>query len=243
LGGLLSFPHAVGVAAWIISLLIEESVNANRNTATTTQVLRRIFFEEKLAGVRDSISNYVDRFKIFFHDQNKLLNETRQAERELSQQLTTIRDGMLNGSMNSYAMKVWVNGAAFHTQMLIHIARLERSGLRGSGTCTVEAAIKNYQRDLCALIEEYETYKAGRIKFRTRIVHLITYNYIIDEEQKTEVYLTDRYVSIPDMRLFYIDRLFSNDKQFPQMKRYFQKVLQNLDVLIADQSSFQLPTR
>ena len=58
-----------------------------------------------------------------------------------------------DGHMNSRFLKQWVNGAAFHTQMLIHQARLEGAG----GSRAMQAA-GIYQQQLNLLLEKYKNY-------------------------------------------------------------------------------------
>ena len=60
---------------------------------------------------------------------------------------------LVDGHMNTKFLKQWVNGAAFHTQMLIHQARLEGS----DGSRAVQAA-GVYHRQLSLLLEKYKSY-------------------------------------------------------------------------------------
>lgn len=58
-----------------------------------------------------------------------------------------------DGHMSTRALSHWVNGAAFHTQMLIHQARLEA----GDGA-RATAAVDLYQKDLSLLTDNYRTH-------------------------------------------------------------------------------------
>lgn len=69
--------------------------------------------------------------------------------------------------MNSQFLKQWVNGAAFHTQMLIHQARLE--GTDGS-RATQAAWI--YQTDLKLLLEKYKKYLESIISVNMETDHI-----------------------------------------------------------------------
>lgn len=60
---------------------------------------------------------------------------------------------LADGHMSTRFLKQWVNGAAFHTQMLIHEARLERSaGVKAA----LAAAVYHQQMNL--LLEKYKAY-------------------------------------------------------------------------------------
>lgn len=58
-----------------------------------------------------------------------------------------------DGHMNSWFVKKWVNGATFHTQMLIHQARMERA----DGARAMRAA-RLYQQQLNLIMEKYKRY-------------------------------------------------------------------------------------
>lgn len=58
-----------------------------------------------------------------------------------------------DGHMNTRFLKQWLNGAAFHTQMLIHQARLE-----GAGGSRATQAAGIYQQQLNLLLEKYKNY-------------------------------------------------------------------------------------
>lgn len=63
-----------------------------------------------------------------------------------------------DGHMNSGFVKQWVNGAAFHTQMLIHQARLEGT----DGSRAMQAA-GLYQQQLNLVMEKYKSYLKSAI--------------------------------------------------------------------------------
>lgn len=52
-------------------------------------------------------------------------------------------------------LRQWVNGAAFHTQMLIHQARLKRAGEPDGSRAMHAAGI--YQQDMNLLMEKFKT--------------------------------------------------------------------------------------
>ncbi|XP_034081618.1 zinc transporter ZIP11-like [Gymnodraco acuticeps] len=120
----------------------------------TAEMLQRVFADEKAKEVRDLMDEYLKRLQINLGKPQLQLAETRQIELVLSAQLTRLKNSMLvDGHMNSMLLKQWVNGAAFHTQMLIHQARLEEA----DGSRAVRAA-GVYQQQLNVIIDRYKKY-------------------------------------------------------------------------------------
>ncbi|KAL3051065.1 hypothetical protein OYC64_001358 [Pagothenia borchgrevinki] len=131
LAGFTTVHNAVGLGALIISMILESVVEETMGTA---EMLQRVFADEKGNEVRDLMDEYLKRLQINLGNPLLQLAETRQIEIDLSAQLTRLKNSMLvDGHMNSMLLKQWVNGAAFHTQMLIHQARLEEADRVESG--------------------------------------------------------------------------------------------------------------
>ncbi|XP_063338315.1 uncharacterized protein LOC134633388 [Pelmatolapia mariae] len=157
LGGLSSVPHAVGLGALIISLALDVVAKSlNKETMGTAEMLERVFAQEKAKEVRDLMHEYLKRMQINLRNSPLQLSDTRQSEIALSAQLTRLKNSMLiDEHMDTQFLKQWVNGAAFHTQMLIHQARLESAG-EPDGSRAVRAA-GIYQQDMNLLMEKFKT--------------------------------------------------------------------------------------
>lgn len=67
---------------------------------------------------------------------------------------------LIDEHMDTQFLKQWVNGAAFHTQMLIHQARLENAA-EPDGSRAVRAA-GIYQQDMNRLMEKIKTLMRNR---------------------------------------------------------------------------------
>ncbi|XP_031608432.1 uncharacterized protein LOC116330304 [Oreochromis aureus] len=162
LGGLSSVPHAVGLGALIISLALDVVAKSlNKETMGTAEMLERVFAQEKAKEVRDLMHEYLKRMQINLRDSQLQLSDTRQSEIALSVQLTRLKNSMLiDEHMDTHFLKQWVNGAAFHTQMLIHQARLE-SAEEPDGSRAVRAA-GIYQQDMNLLMEKLKTMMRNR---------------------------------------------------------------------------------
>ncbi|KAL7842502.1 hypothetical protein SRHO_G00241910 [Serrasalmus rhombeus] len=130
-------------------------------------LLRRVFAEEKASEVRDLMEHYIKHYRKNVRQEKHLLEETKRLEEQIAIQLTWLKNSMLaDGHMSDRALKHWTNGAAFHAQMLIHIARLKKK----EGGSDFENAKNNacnmidtYNQDLFHLIEKYKTHKTSEL--------------------------------------------------------------------------------
>ncbi|KAF1392309.1 hypothetical protein PFLUV_G00051460 [Perca fluviatilis] len=126
IGNLDSVPHAVGLGALVISMIIEIAIQSSTQRSDHTySMLQRVFGEEKASSVGDTMSVYLRRHHVFLNNDQRLQEEIRRLEHQLSNHLTILRNSLLlHGQMSSRGFKIWVNGAALHVQMLIHEAQL-----------------------------------------------------------------------------------------------------------------------
>ncbi|KAG1927547.1 hypothetical protein F2P79_024144 [Pimephales promelas] len=164
IGPLTSIPNAVGIGALVISMIIEIAIKSGTQTTDDDpySLLRRVFGEEKASGVRDKMSEYLKRHEIYMKNNQLLREEISRLEHQLSDHLTILRNSLLqDGQMSKRGFKIWVNGAAFHVQMLIHGARLDIQAGKPASDCVhiIDNAINVYLRHLDHLLEKYKTYK------------------------------------------------------------------------------------
>lgn len=154
LAGLKAVHNAVGLGALVISMILE---SIGEKTMGTAEMLQRVFADEKAKEVRDLMEEYLKRLRINLRKPQLQLAETRQIELDLSAQLTRLKNSMLvDGHLDSRLLKQWVNGAAIHTQMLIHQARLEEADeSRAVGAAGV------YQEQLNVIMDRYKKYLNG----------------------------------------------------------------------------------
>ncbi|KAK2915594.1 hypothetical protein Q8A73_006188 [Channa argus] len=160
-----SVPNAVGLGALVLSMIMEICIKSiTHRSDGSYDMLRRVFGEEKASAVRDTMSEYVKRHHMFMNNEQRLRDELPTLERQLSGHLTVLKNSLLHdGQMSTRGFKIWVNGASFHVQMLIHEARLNSQTGQSSShyVNTVKVAIDLYLRDLDELLEKYKTYKTS----------------------------------------------------------------------------------
>ncbi|XP_076870149.1 uncharacterized protein LOC143521300 isoform X2 [Brachyhypopomus gauderio] len=160
--------NSVGLGALVISFMLELAIrSAETDSDDTLNMLRREFAEEKASDVRDSMHEYMKRLGMHLRDPVKALEDTERLEKQLSGQLTRLRNSMLHDNqMSSRSMKHWVNGAAFHSQMLVHAARLKTTSTNSDFDVylnSVSAVVDMYRNDLRDLLNKYKDYKRSTI--------------------------------------------------------------------------------
>ncbi|KAK7118009.1 hypothetical protein R3I94_021750 [Phoxinus phoxinus] len=254
-GALKNVPNAVGLGALAISMFIEIAIKSRTQTSDhTSGLLRRVFGEEKASSVRDTMSEYLTRHRRYKNKNNeqRLLEEIRRLEQQLSNNLTALRNSLLlDGHMSSRGFKIWVNGAAFLVQMLIHEARLNvQTGKPPSDLNAIEAAIDLYLQDLDHLLEKYKTYKINsdiiwyRPGFAKRRAYFPAKCVINnDENENCELWIENTHdCSGPEVDTIFMDIVYSNSEPIKASKRYFLNTKNNLNSLIHQHDSFTLPS-
>ncbi|KAF5901342.1 uncharacterized protein DAT39_008952 [Clarias magur] len=251
-------PNAVGLGAVAVSIALELIVKTQEEDRDSTMyMMRRVFAEEKASGVRDSMDEYMKRLRMYLHQPTRALEETERLEKQLSEQLTRLKNSMLHDDqMSSRSLKHWTNGAAFHLQMLIHAARLKTQSSTGYQeelqvhVASIESVIDCYQFDLEELLKLYKTYKKTTIslthpaKWLTLVYFpsaLVLMNYWVvkdkDLEKETPV------VFCPFGKpgdLSYVDYMFNNWDQLKDLKNYFSDLKENVKDLIIQKAEFKL---
>lgn len=261
-----SVPNAVGLGALVISMIIEIAIKArtSQTSDNTYSLIRRVFGEEKASLVRDTMSEYLKRHEVFINNTQQLQLEIRRLDQQLSNHLTILRNSLLHdGQMSSRGFKIWVNGAAFHIQMLIHGARLQACK-SGSGCVNeIKITIDLYLRHLDHLLEKYKTYKINSDVFILdpwwwRAIDgneapayykpCKMYNKEIDG-CKINVDLVDPYFfpnPYPcdygkEVMTVLMDIFYSTYEPIKGLKSYFLNIQNNLNFLIRERGSFTLP--
>lgn len=141
-----------------------------------------------------------------------------------------------DGHMNSRLLKQWVNGAAFHTQMLIHQARLEGA----SGSRAVQAA-GVYQQQLNLLLENYKSYLETVIHVSSDHDMLSVYCCLRYRENQIIPYFPLQCFKVRDNYCFsgreVVETMFSKH-QMTWAKSYFSDLAANIPTLVSQNGSF-----
>ncbi|XP_063070536.1 uncharacterized protein LOC134461570 [Engraulis encrasicolus] len=258
LQGFTPVPNAVGLGAFVISTILQIAFIAIKGSSGSSgpspiDMLRQVFAEEKSSKVRDLMQEYLKRYKMYLYDDFHLLEETVRLEKDLSLQITELQNSMLvDKQMSSRAVKHWVNGAAFHAQMLIHIARLKQ-GTAGfeSAKRASSNAVDDYPRHMTEILERYKKYKlstltvnfeASCVSYQSGYGPGFTNCLTFCQFEVTEM----RYIRTVDHKYCrpslssdsYLKYFFSNDKKLTEIQMYFKNLQNNLDYLANQRGKF-----
>ncbi|XP_044203599.1 uncharacterized protein LOC122979999 [Thunnus albacares] len=259
LGGMTSIPNAVGLIAMVISMIMEMAITSSQQTSPDTySLLHRVFGEEKASAVRDTMSLSVTRCHTFMNNNQRLQEELRRLEEQLSGHLTTLRNSLLyDDQMSSRGFKIWVNGASFHVQMLIHEARLNVKARKrvSDYVDSIKATISLYLLDLERLLEKYKTYKISTTELAPDQYCVATgWGYVCrpancyirnTEKTKCET-LYEQWPDYPcvgcDITEAYINHVFSRYEPITSLRNHFSTTKNNINSLINQHDGFTLPS-
>ncbi|KAK2869616.1 hypothetical protein Q7C36_001487 [Tachysurus vachellii] len=262
LSALSNVPNSVGLCAMVLSiaveLIISTEVEKKENKDSTSDMMRRVFSEEKASGVRDTMEEYMKRLRMYLHEPTLVLEETQRLEKQLSEQLTRLKNSMLHDNqMSSRSLKHWTNGAAFHLQMLIHEARLkmqstteQEAQLQGHQAHII-TALECYQSQLEKLLMEYKTYKKSTISvtylmpwYMALVLSdpILLHLFVLKDEEfdrrSPALYFPN--VSRTGLSENYVDYMFDNWAQLKELKQYFSDLKGKIKDLILQNDEFKI---
>eukprot|EP00064_Thunnus_orientalis_P026170 superscaffoldBa00015608_g26654 len=255
-GALTAVPNAVGIGALVISMIMEIVMKSSQTGVDSYSLLRRVFGEEKASSVRDTMTEYLKRHRLFINNDQLLVGEIQRLEQQLSNQLTILRNSLLHdGQMSTRGFKIWVNGASFHLQMLIHKARLDiQAGKPASDfDYRIRAAIDECLQNFGQLLEKYKTYKAS-----TTSLYLDGSCYgfgchqtckLENTENNCKIFQNPQTMQGPcelttsHTTEAYINHVFSKYEPITSLRDHFSNMRNNIDSLINQRDTFTLPSR
>ncbi|CAK6980091.1 uncharacterized protein LOC122966230 [Scomber scombrus] len=145
-----SAPELAGLGALAIAVFID-ILSSSPSKESVKDALRCVFAEEKASEVWDLIDECLKRIRMNIDNRHQLRSDLERIEHKLSEALTKLKNSMLRDNhMTTDALKAWVNGAAFHIHMLVHLVRLG-----GINTCNpVERLLSDYEEALDELFKK-----------------------------------------------------------------------------------------
>ena len=218
-----SAPALAGLGALAIAVLIDLA-SSSPPEESTKDALRSVFAEEKASEVWDQIDECLKRCVMHINNDHELVTDIRRIEVQLSTALTKLKNSMVrDGHMSSQALKAWVNGAAFHIQMLIHLVRLG-----GTQTCDpVERLLSTYLGDLDTLFIKHREMVKGKCYVKELVSWDIPvlYKFLKDDDLKLD-YIINGNGSFEEYFEAYYENRYRG--QTSDIKRYFCDVRDNL---------------
>ncbi|XP_076609511.1 uncharacterized protein LOC143334564 [Chaetodon auriga] len=218
-------PNIAGLGALAVAVFID-IISATSSSENMKDALRCVFAEEKASEVWDHIDECLKRCIVYIDDDDEQISEIMRLEPELSKALTKLKNSMTNhGQMSSAALKAWVNGAAFHIHMLIHLLRLG-----GSQTCNpVERYLSIYLNELDTLFRAHKAAvkkKCDRRDFHNFDNCLLTFF----ETDEGEEHSISPFFRFEEFFEAYYEEHYSSQEY--EIRKYFRNIRENLATLV-----------
>lgn len=251
LGNLTPAPALAGLGALAIAVFID--IMSFSPEESTMDILRSVFAEEKASEIWDQIDECLKRCRMNINNSTELRRDIRRIEPVLSTALTKLKNSMVrDGQMSNPALKAWVNGAAFHIQMLIHLVRLG-----GIQTCDpVKNLLSVYEKDLDTLFEKHREMVESKCSKDIMLLPLLEFSLnvqlrvllpffqlpgdhavcLVDEDSKphtmSHFYRYDQYLEA------YYNHRYMRQKR--EIQQHFREVEENLQSLVQRIGFFNL---
>ncbi|XP_030262686.1 uncharacterized protein LOC115575053 [Sparus aurata] len=231
LGPLTPAPALVGLGALAIALLIDIN-SSDPPEESTEEALQCVFAEEKASEVWDHIDECLKRCVMHIDNTEELVCDIRRIEVKLSATITKLKNSMVRDEhMTSEALKAWVNGAAFHIQVLIHLVRLG-----GTQSCDpVERLISSYLRDLDLLFKKHKEVIEGKCGHRNRF--FISKSFLTEDSEQYEI---TKFFNWSNYFEVYYDHRYG--RQRCGIQQYFTQVKENLQQLVHQRGGPERPS-
>ncbi|XP_019743647.1 uncharacterized protein LOC109526663 [Hippocampus comes] len=143
----------LGLAVTMVMDLLVASLSRAGKTATSPSSCQRV------RELQEVMEEYLKRCRINLADKTRLLQDSLRMEAQLSLTLTKLKISLVDGKCDSQSLRFWASGAAFHTQMLIHLAVLEGR----DEPLSARAVLEQYKEDLAQMVPAYRCYKRNTV--------------------------------------------------------------------------------
>lgn len=234
LAALTPAPELAGLGALAIAVFIDVSTFSPPEESTK-EALRSVFAEEKVSKVWDLVEECVRRTYTYIDQRGELVSNLKELQRQLSSAITSLKNSMeKDGHMSSPSLRVWVNAAAFHIHLLVHLVRL--GGLLTSDPA--ERLLSTYENDLLTLFTVHEKMIKDRCRFMMNVESAIdpTRFYLLRDEESC-FHKLDRTVRNNSKYLeVYYDQRFG--RQLRDIQQYFSNLKNELPRLVRQRGTF-----
>ena len=230
LGAFTSAPELAGLGALAIAVFID-ILSFSPPEESVKDALRCVFAEQKASEVWDLIDECLKRIRMNIDNRRELRSDLERIEHKLSEALTKLKNSMLrDGHMTTDALKAWVNGAAFHIHMLVHLVRLG-----GIKTCNpVKSLLSDYKDELDELFTEHKEMirkKCRQVGFAAQTGAVAAF--YEDETSKLHDPLRR---SLEEFVESHYDQRYGRQKR--SIQQQFSEVRENLQSLVSQRGSF-----
>ncbi|XP_008290416.1 uncharacterized protein LOC103364904 [Stegastes partitus] len=196
IGRLSSFsdePRLAGLVGLVVTMVMDMAYTSSKQSSGVKgKSAGSSSSQQRVWELQEVMEEYLKRCRISLSDKDKLIQDSVRLETQLSLLLTQLKTCLLGGDCDSRSLRHWASGAAFHTQMLVHLAVLEGK----AEPLSARAALEQYKEDLTQIIPAYRRYKSntiGVVKCRGGLKAACDpYGEVTEEGGMTGLTVTDR---------------------------------------------------
>ncbi|XP_070833810.1 uncharacterized protein [Chaetodon trifascialis] len=153
-------PRLAGLVGLVVTMVMDMAYTSSKQSAGVKEKSAgSSSCQQRVWELQEVMEEYLKRCRINLNDKNKLIQDSVRLEAQLSLTLTQLKTCLLGGNCDSRSLRHWASGAAFNTQMLVHLAALEGK----AEPLAARAALEQYKEDLTQIIPAYRRYKSHTV--------------------------------------------------------------------------------
>uniref|UniRef100_UPI003AACA54C uncharacterized protein n=1 Tax=Centroberyx gerrardi TaxID=166262 RepID=UPI003AACA54C len=140
-------PRLAGLVGLVVTMVMDMAYASSKRSSGAGASS----CQQRVCELQEVMEEYLKRCRIDLSDPGRLRQDSLRLEAQISLSLTQLKTCLLGGGCDSRSVRQWASGAAFHTQMLVHLAGLEGQ----AEPLAARAALEQYQEDLTHIIPAY----------------------------------------------------------------------------------------
>ncbi|KAM3606364.1 uncharacterized protein V6R79_014914 [Siganus canaliculatus] len=152
-------PRLAGLVGLVVTMVMDMAYTSSKQPSGAKGKSAGSSSSQRVWELQEFMEEYLKRCRINLSDKNKLIQDSIRLEAQLSLTLTQLKTCLLGGDCSSRSLRHWACGAAFHTQMLVHLAGMEGT----AEPLSARAALEQYKEDLAQIIPAYRRYKSNTV--------------------------------------------------------------------------------
>ncbi|KAF1375500.1 hypothetical protein PFLUV_G00220850 [Perca fluviatilis] len=195
IGRLASFsdePRLAGLVGLVVTMVMDMAYSSSKQSSGVKgKSAGSSSCQQRVWELQEVMEEYLKRCRINLSDKSRLIQDSIRLEAQLSLTLTQLKTCLLGGDCDSRSLRHWASGAAFHTQMLVHLAGFEGQ----AEPLAARAALEQYKEDLTQIIPAYRRYKSNSVcvvKCRGGLASCDPSSEVPEEGSMTGLTVTDR---------------------------------------------------
>ncbi|KAM9848163.1 uncharacterized protein ACBR49_009445 isoform 1-T2 [Aulostomus maculatus] len=195
IGRLSSFsdePRLAGLLGSVVTMVMDMAYTSSKQPSAVKGKSVGSSSCQRVWELQEVMEEYLKRCRIHLSDKTRLIQDSVRLEAQFSFTLTQLKTCLIGGDCDSRSLRHWASGAAFHTQMLVHLAALEGR----TEPLAARAALQQYTEDLAHIVPVYRRYKSNTVcvvKCRGGLQPSCDpTNEVLDEGSMTGLTVTDR---------------------------------------------------